>query len=153
MYIIARIYVCHLSRESQLLARSAGCSWTSKRRETISREANRRRWDGMNSWNDGEKRARERARGKRSWTVVPPPRRRMLRWGRSRGRKKKRWREISREVEEGTERRSESTRQRGRERDRPAQGARETAREGRGSLSRPARWDKDEADKRTDEGV
>lgn len=32
-------------------------------------------------------------------------------------------------------------------------GASETAREGRGSLSRPGRRDKDEADKRTDEGA
>lgn len=120
-----RAYVCRLfgrgrivgsSREKQVVA-----GWWGKRDEC---KADRRRGTKYetNSWNDGEERARERARGKQLDRVASnaewqgAARRRMLRRGGSRGRRRWRWGKIGKDrpTEEARARQREGRR---RERD------------------------------------
>lgn len=117
-----RAYVCRFlsrKRESQLLASGAGCNRMVEKRDE--RKADRRRGTKyeMNSWNDGEERARERVRRKQlDPDASTAARRRMLRRGGSRGRRRKRQMVI-----EGDGRIEASAKQREgqeRERDRPA---------------------------------
>lgn len=72
--------VSSVAGESQLLARGSGCNWMVVERDE--RKADRRRETKYetNSWNDGEERARERARGKQLYRVTSTVvQRRMLR--------------------------------------------------------------------------
>lgn len=61
-----RAYVCRLFAGESCAprAREAGCSWIVGKRDECKADRRRGTKYETNSWNDGEERARERARGK-----------------------------------------------------------------------------------------
>lgn len=93
--------VSSVAGESRLLAREAGCNWMVGKRDECKADGRRGTKYETNSWNDGEERARERARGKQLDRVATNAARRGVETdaaaGGSRGRRRKKWGKIGRD--------------------------------------------------------